>query len=95
MSGRSRVRFVSSTKVESIKARSRFSSNSEDKSRFACDLRLLGFFLSRKMDSRSLDREPVLRLSVLGLVNLVENSPVVEKSLLSFGPAAENAVDGK
>src|SRR5271166_2384860 len=47
------------------------------------------------MDSRSLDREPVLRLSVLRLVNLVENPAVVEKGLLSFGPTAENAVDGK
>src|ERR1700736_1616300 len=47
------------------------------------------------MDSRSLDREPVLRLSVLRLVNFVENAPIVEKGLLSFGPTAENAVDGK
>src|SRR5271165_6233411 len=47
------------------------------------------------MDSRSLDREPVFRLSVLRLVNLVENPAVVEKGLLSFGPTAENAVDGK
>src|SRR6266852_2167468 len=46
------------------------------------------------MDSRSVDREP-LRLSVLRLVNLVENAPVVEKGLLSFGPTAENPVDGK
>src|ERR1700751_6121646 len=46
------------------------------------------------MDSRSINRESI-RLRVLRLVNLVENAPVVEKGLLSFGPTAENVVDGK
>jgi hypothetical protein len=82
MSGRSRAKFAFSTKVELIESHSHFGF-------------LAGCFLSGKIGLPITRSGAHSRLSVLRLVNLVENPAVVEIGLLSFSPTPENVVDGK